>query len=360
MNYPKINLTIYKVSEIMSDQFNKFHYNCIYAIKNLLDGRYYIGQTRELWGRFYYNGFSHYYQSLYIDNSMRVHGYENFIVIILKENVSLGELDDNSRTNLDRLERLYIKRLHTCIYDDWWKTHKSEKPQYNQTFGGSNFDQLNSYREYLKTIYPETNGVSPKFIKAGREANLKKYPDTNGAPIEWLEKGREIGRKRMLELYPETNGMPIECLKAGLESRSKLYGLNGMTPNCYKAGLDKLKLLYPETNGMPLQAFEALKKKYSDTNGVPPEFIYANLGTVWLVNCKEEKLKVDWKDFDTIKGYSLLGYAHGRKWSSSIWFFVDPDYLKLYTYEEAIELAKKFNDSDIISKIVEYKDQYLR
>lgn len=42
----------FNLSIVYSDEFHYNYYNCLYAIKNLLDGRYYIGKCKDLINRF--------------------------------------------------------------------------------------------------------------------------------------------------------------------------------------------------------------------------------------------------------------------------------------------------------------------
>lgn len=127
---------IYNVSDVYSDLFDMNHFNCIYAIKNLLDGRYYIGKCKNFLDRFRDNPmWSHLDGNQYIDNSIRYHGPENFSVRIIQENLDEEILND--------LELKFIDKLHVYCWDKYWDSHEGLK-QYNQVRGGNGYEYYSS------------------------------------------------------------------------------------------------------------------------------------------------------------------------------------------------------------------------
>lgn len=128
---------------------------------------------------------------------MKKYGLDKFSVEII-------EGDINSIKNLLNREKFWIKELHTCIYDpDCWG--------YNMTWGGDDTSNLHTHDVVMKRAesdklnhggrmamhskksieaafegrvraFPDTNGASPQFIKAGRDGLISKYGNGGASP----------------------------------------------------------------------------------------------------------------------------------------------------------------------------------
>lgn len=114
---------------------------CIYEIKNEINGKSYIGQASNFYGRFVSNGFNHLstYKDFcedggnsYLYSAISHDSPENFTVSIL-DHVEVSV--DDKRDELNKLEMEWIKKLHTCVYD-------FDCNGYNMTYGGEDASNL--------------------------------------------------------------------------------------------------------------------------------------------------------------------------------------------------------------------------
>lgn len=297
----------YPLTDIMSKDFNKTYYNCIYAIKNLLDGRFYIGQAKDLWARFYYSGFSHRFGMTYIDNSMRVHGYDKFEVIILLYNLDNDNRDENGYSELDHKEILYISKLHTFDHDKWWESHTKPKRQYNHSPGGQGIGNIKGMRSALEAKYPDSNGTPPQFWEAGHKACADIY-GMGGVTPQMLKASHEARKK----LYPESNGVSPNFWTKGKEALNRIYGMNGMTPQCIKAGIAKTR---------------------GSTN-----FVNKLTGRVCMLKPSDE---------DLIIMANSGEWACGTHWESSTWIWDHPKFSHLFSIQDKLNLALRFDESEV-------------
>jgi len=169
----------FNLKDIYSYNISENYYMVIYAIKNLIDKRIYIGKCQDLIDRFVDNPmWSHYEGNLYIDNSIRFNGAENFDVIILKFNLTESELN--------YYEELYINKLHTYYKDPYWLTHKGLK-QYNQVKGGHGYEYYKSLAEKsieARLVYGNGDSAymmhTKEAIENSIKARIEKYGHSNG------------------------------------------------------------------------------------------------------------------------------------------------------------------------------------
>lgn len=197
---------------------------CIYLITNLVNDNKYVGQAKNLIHRFlaesrwgHYGAYMSYCESnqnnIHLYNAFRKYGCENFELTILEH-----ELQDEEQ--LDEREIYWISYYNTF-----------EGPGYNLVPGGSK-----NLHEFLRKLYPESNGVLPNYWISGRKALLEKYPETNGTPPQFIYCGGWAkGREASIAKYPETNGVSRKTLEAGHRARAEKYGMNGMIPQCLDA-----------------------------------------------------------------------------------------------------------------------------
>ena len=159
----------YNLQDIFNGKCNN-HYMVLYSIKNLLDGRYYIGQCIDFYDRFVSNKmWSHKIGNQYIDNSIRFHGASNFEVQIIYEDLNQDELN--------YYESRFIKLMHTWDSDDYWKMHHKRYKQYNQLPGG--YDH-NRYTElaYLSIRYREEYGDGDSAYMMHSDESYRKSAET--------------------------------------------------------------------------------------------------------------------------------------------------------------------------------------
>lgn len=92
---------------------------CLYCHTNKINGKKYFGITSQYPDKRWANGNG--YRTKYFYNAIQKYGWDNFEHEVLISDLSCDEAK--------RLEVEYIKKYHTCIYDD-------ECWGYNATFGG--------------------------------------------------------------------------------------------------------------------------------------------------------------------------------------------------------------------------------
>ena len=140
----KINLnTLWSSSDSELPEWILSTHNCIYRIHNLVNGKNYIGQTKNFYIRLVqYNYLSHkrsYYEGdervLY--RALRKYGLGNFEVII--------EQITEDPNKLNELENYYIIKYNSYI-------HFSKSNGYNMTTGGDNNEQLNTEESIRKRV----------------------------------------------------------------------------------------------------------------------------------------------------------------------------------------------------------------
>ena len=81
---------------------------CLYCHTNKINGKKYFGITCQKPQRRWQNGNG--YKTKYFYNAIEKYGWNNFIHEVLIENLSFDEAK--------KLEIEYIKKYHTCIYDN--------------------------------------------------------------------------------------------------------------------------------------------------------------------------------------------------------------------------------------------------
>lgn len=123
------------------------HYNCIYMYVNKINGKYYIGQTKNF-NRRHKEHIRTSHDKTPIDKAFNKYGEENFNIIILKENISTQCL-------LNLWESYYINK-YNCL----------DRNNYNIASGGSNGnvyagkteEEMNEIRNKMKENHHNVDG----------------------------------------------------------------------------------------------------------------------------------------------------------------------------------------------------------
>jgi len=108
-------------------------YYRIYKTTNLLDGKFYIGQTRQK-NNFYYKG-----SGIILNNAIKKYGSENFIVERLEIVDSIDKLDER--------EKYWISKL---------------KPEYNISPGGLTDDAVAGGKQHW--VWEEQKNKKRKWV----------------------------------------------------------------------------------------------------------------------------------------------------------------------------------------------------
>lgn len=139
----------------MKEKTRRSNNYCVYAHINKYNGKIYIGQTQNIKERWRCNG-KNYFSSIKFFNAIKKYGWDNFIHIVIKSNLS--------RTEADNLEDLLIQNLNTI------------KNGYNIKRGGSrgplSKHSLDKMSKSLKTGYKE----HPERIEKIRNKALGRIP----------------------------------------------------------------------------------------------------------------------------------------------------------------------------------------
>ena len=140
------------------------HYNCIYMYINKINGKRYIGQTKNF-NRRHKQHIKKSSNKYPIDRSLKKYGEENFDVIILKENLSTQCL-------LNLWESYYIEK-YNCL----------SKDNYNISSGGSNGNNFAGKTE------EEMNDIK---IKIGIKSKEMWQNKTEEELRQWKQKISEL------------------------------------------------------------------------------------------------------------------------------------------------------------------------
>ena len=135
----------------------KNHYNCIYMYTNKINGKKYVGQTKDLVRRHR----EHLKGDLAIDKAITKYGIDNFTLQILAENVDTKE-------KMNEYEIFFIKRYNTLTIGNG----------YNITRGGYSSPLENEeVREKLREL--NLGSKNPFYGKKHSEETLKINKEKN-------------------------------------------------------------------------------------------------------------------------------------------------------------------------------------
>lgn len=162
----------------------------IYKIENLINGKVYIGQSIDIFGRWNAHKNRMGYQDEHLYRSMRKYGIENFKFEILKE------CNENC---LKDLEAFFIR-----VYCSW-----NSKYGYNMTFGhNGTFGERPEWlmKEYRKTVegskWMKKDGIQKRI----KEEKQQQYLLSQGWKFGQLSQSRETIEKRKKNT-PSQKGM---------------------------------------------------------------------------------------------------------------------------------------------------------
>ena len=125
----------------------------IYMIKNVVDGRIYIGQSKNIHRRF--REHIHSKDDSYIDNSIRKHGIRSFMFLIICE---------CDKSELDIEEKKFIS-LYNTYYDN---------AHYNLTKGGQKIGK-GSFNPRYKNYYRVLKHDKNSYVLVGHHSKRLKY-----------------------------------------------------------------------------------------------------------------------------------------------------------------------------------------
>lgn len=241
---------------------------CIYAHINLLNGKTYIGQTKQSLSRRFRSGEGYKGCTLFY-NAIKKYGWNNFKHIILLENLSLEE------ANL--IEQYLIKKFDLT----------NKEKGYNISEGGNGFPLLSSeliskknkenwekgtYNNVKNKVYcVELEKSFESALEAERQTGIDnstiqkacknkiKYTGFSpyGDPLHWIFE-EEITEEKIKELYYKEEvikgiKIPIYCPELNLifNSTSEIYNLYKIDPSSIRKvirGIQKTAGKHPITN----------------------------------------------------------------------------------------------------------------
>lgn len=183
-----------------------FSFSCIYKWENLINGKIYIGQTRNFYNRMkaYRNGAI----NQYLRNAFNCYGIENFEIIIVEYVEDFSKLDEREQYWMDYYESYNPekgynicsvasstygikqseeqRKMHSDFMKEKWKEEDYRNFWHNKMAGENNYF-------YGKHLYGELNGM---YGKTHSEETRKKISEAN--------KGKKSKRS-----------MKIRCVETG-------------------------------------------------------------------------------------------------------------------------------------------------
>ena len=233
----------------------KKYYGVIYKIKNKINGKIYIGQTKNSFKTRYYNNFEKYTTNYLIQMDLKKYGIENF------------EIDEefdfaNSKEELDKKEIYWIKYYGGCCSN---KT-------YNLTEGGENgldiYTKIGKYDingkliEELKENNKLKNNIAKKINK--NNGNIIKYQKFYYKYSEIKNEKIKLNNNDLVFLKKEKMNLKLKQL----QTKQKNYILNlnknntieNYLKNLIKISEDNLDLLNEKDKNNWNISNEILKK----------------------------------------------------------------------------------------------------
>jgi arabinose-5-phosphate isomerase len=194
----------YLISNINSlDKKNKI--SGIYSIKNLINNKRYIGQSKNIfrrWNEHLNDIYANKHRNKYLENSFYKYGFENFEFEILEK---------SEETSLDELEIQYIDRF---------KTHSEG---YNLNKGGNNRENNNK-----KIIIYDRNGDFVKIYNSIKEVSEKlNIGREDISDILRNKNGRKSLKGHMFRYYTEDYPNKIKPYKNLKYKKIDCFDLNG-------------------------------------------------------------------------------------------------------------------------------------
>lgn len=171
------------------------HFNCIYCFTNKINGKKYIGQTKNLNKRLIGHRSRSGKDNLPFHNAINKYGFDNFEIEILIENINLQE-------KLDEYEKFFIKKFNTGNKDFG----------YNIAEGGSNGSPYKYMSEEQISICKEKNSKKSHEMWSNRTEEekqeiIKKIADSNKGKIV-SEEAREKISKTLKKKYKNEDIVP--------------------------------------------------------------------------------------------------------------------------------------------------------
>jgi hypothetical protein len=207
ISYSEINLRkLFTKSNL--DYVNFWQEYVIYCIHNDVNDKSYIGQAKDFFGRFLFDGeLSHF--NGYLDHRINEGGYILYKALdkYKSRSFTVHIIDEaNSDQELNQKEKYWIEKLHTCIYDPvCWG--------YNMTWGGDDCSQLHSDKAWKSRAVKGNGDVA--YMLHTPEARIK---------AEQTCISRYGMTSQDLMNLPE---VASKAIRKSLDTRSKLYGDNG-------------------------------------------------------------------------------------------------------------------------------------
>ena len=220
---------------------NKQRFGCIYRLTNLIRNKKYIGKTIDFEGRMYEHKKGTNINSSYVDRSIRKHGWHNFKVEII--------IDDVPEEDLDNLETCYIDVEDTMVPNG-----------YNLTLGGegtSGYKYTAEQRENSRQAAIRRAANRDRF---GCVSFCKKYNRyyVKGPCPEYKFIGQYLTKEKAeqaLKHYLKTG----ECIESDRTNRKKGAGCIQKRGKRYRVRYTKNKKTFTKTLDTPEQCEEWLK-----------------------------------------------------------------------------------------------------
>lgn len=173
---------------------------CVYKYTNLVNGKVYIGQTKQqLFERAHRDG-THYDKCPYFYNAILKYGWDNFQAEILEDNLTLEQANE--------------KEVYWITYYNSYLDHSKG---YNAAPGGSNMDR-EAHSKKLKEWWADAGNYARMKEVRAQQAKLDSFRQacSEGAKRKWAEPGHKEKMSQLRQKNPPKHTACI-CINTGEE-----------------------------------------------------------------------------------------------------------------------------------------------
>ena len=151
------------------------HYNCIYMYTNKINGKRYIGQTKDFELRHKQHLGLKKTKEILIDKKIKQYGIENFEIKILAENIS-------SQEKMNEYEKFFIERYNTLVKNG--KGYNIADGGYSNPYAGKTEKQMEEIKKKMRDNHADFKGKNhPNYGKQMSEEQKEKLSNFHCIPV---------------------------------------------------------------------------------------------------------------------------------------------------------------------------------